>query len=89
MFLGTNQDIALSFDNTTLRSQNEVLLLGITIDSKLYFTSHITNICKTANNKLNAINRLRSSLSINQTRVSEWSCSISLSVLSPYMDVLS
>ena len=33
-------------------------MLGVTIDNKLSFDEHIINICKTANKKLNALNRI-------------------------------
>ena len=71
MFLGVenNNDIHLNIGNTILKAENEVQLLGITIDYKLTFSTHIKNICKTANNKLCAILRLRNSLSQSQTKL--------------------
>ena len=44
----------------TLQSKNvsEEKILGITIDNKLTFKSHLKNICKKANQKLNALARI-------------------------------
>ena len=48
------------FFMTTLQSKNvsEEKILGITIDNKLTFKSHLKNICKKANQKLNALARI-------------------------------
>ena len=61
MFLGNidNENIELDIFNTKIKNQTEVELLGITIDNKLNFASHIAKVYKKANNKLNAIIRLR------------------------------
>ena len=68
MFLGVKDtNIQLSVDNIILKAEQEVKLLGITIDYQLTFSQHIKNICKTANNKLCAILRLRNYLSQTQT----------------------
>ena len=42
---------------------NEIKLLGITIDHKLTFTKHISNLCNTASNSLRAMKRSRKFLS--------------------------
>ena len=44
-----------SYDNITIKNVSEEKILGITIDNKLTFKSHLKNICKKANQKLNAI----------------------------------
>ena len=71
MFLGNKDfnDVSLNVFDKTIVAQKEVELLGVTIDNKLSFSSHIKNICTRANNKLSAIIRLRSSLSIAQTKL--------------------
>ena len=45
-----------------------VKLLRITIDDRLSFNEHITNICKTAANQLNALVRLKTFLSSNERK---------------------
>ena len=70
MFLGVkDQNIDLNISNIKLSAKSEVELLGITIDSKLTFSTHIQKICKSANNKLCAILRLRNNLSQDQTKL--------------------
>ena len=59
----------LNISNILIKSQNEVELLGITIDNKLNFSSHIKKTCSTANKKLSAIVRLRIHLNIDQTKL--------------------
>jgi hypothetical protein len=49
----------LNINNEIIKSSKEVALLGITVDNKLSFSNHITNICKIAGNQLNAIKRLQ------------------------------
>ena len=44
-------------------------LLGITINEHLNFNEHITNACKSASRKLNALWRLSSVLSYQQNKV--------------------
>ena len=45
-------------DNRVIKSVSSVELLGIQIDDKLNFKLHISKICKSAANQLNALVRL-------------------------------
>ena len=45
-----------------MKGQDSVTLLGVEIDNELNFNDHISNICKKAGNKINAISRIRSFL---------------------------
>ena len=47
-----------SYDNIKIKNVSEEKILGITIDNKLTFKSHLKNICKKANQKLNALARI-------------------------------
>ena len=49
----------LKTNNKAIKTTNCVKLLGINIDSKLNFDSHITDLCKKASMQLNALNRFR------------------------------
>ena len=53
----TNQRIVV--DNQNLKVVSSVELLGIQIDDKLNFNLHISNICRSAANQLNALIRLK------------------------------
>ena len=61
MVLGknVNDKISITIENITLESIKTVKLLGINIDSKLNFKEHIKTMIKAANNKTNALFRLR------------------------------
>ena len=45
-------------DNETIENSKTVKLLGITIDNKLDFTEHVSNICNKASTKLHALARI-------------------------------
>ena len=62
-------NILLAIDNQTIKSVPSVELLGIHLDDKLNFNLHISNICRSAVNQLNALIRLKSCLSFNAKRV--------------------
>ena len=61
MFLGTdiNDKIIMNIDNISIASSDSVKLLGICIDCKLDFQSHIKNLCKSASQKTSALFRIR------------------------------
>ena len=54
-----NNQSCLKINNQAITTTNCVKLLGINIDSKLNFDSHISDLCKKASMQLNALNRLR------------------------------
>ena len=71
MFLGSNIDnneITFMVEHKKVRSKTEVKLLGITIDDKLSFNKHISNLCSTASNRLPALARIRKFLSLEQAK---------------------
>ena len=53
-----NNKLCLDMNGKTVRASNQVLLLGVTIDDKLTFIRHIEDLCKRANQKINAIQRI-------------------------------
>ena len=61
-------NISLTIDNQTIKSVASVELLGINLDDKLNFNLHISNICMSVANQLNALIRLKSYLSFNAKR---------------------
>ena len=70
MILGKNTDIKVNLfldGNKTEKSQ-EAVLLGITIDDKLSFKTHIENICRKAKYKLHALQRIRKYLSTDKAK---------------------
>ena len=49
----TNENVVI--DNKQIKTVSSVELLGIQLDDKLNFSTHISNICKSAANQLNAL----------------------------------
>ena len=50
----TESDI-FKFENVCLENSKEEVILGITIDNKLTFDSHIKSMCRKAGQKLSAL----------------------------------
>ena len=61
MILGTNTDIKVNLflSGNKIEQFQEVLVLGIAIDDKLSFKTHIENICRKAKCKLQALEHMR------------------------------
>ena len=59
----------MEVDNQVIKSVSSVELLGIQIDDKLNFNLHISKICKSAANQLNALIRLKHFLSFHAKEV--------------------
>ena len=59
----------IKIDNQILHQSSTVRLLGITIDQTLTFKNHITDLCKSASNKLKALQRIRRYLTVEQTKM--------------------
>ena len=68
MFLGQKLDDneVLKFNNLTIKGSKEVEILGIKIDNNLNFNNHIKSICRKAGQKLSALLRISSNLSMKQ-----------------------
>ena len=52
--------IDLNFQGHSIKSEETVKLLGVTLDYKLNFDPHISNLCKKAAVQLNVLKRLKS-----------------------------
>ena len=62
-------DFTVQVGNASIVPESEVTLLGITLDNKLDFTSHISKICKGATNKINALLRIAKHLTMQQKKL--------------------
>ena len=62
----TNENVVI--DNKQIKTVPSVELLGIQLDTKLNFSPHISNICKSAANQLNALIRLQKFLSFKERK---------------------
>ena len=52
---------ATSCDDVIIKSSSSEKILGLTIDKNFDFSDHISNICRTANQKLDALFRVSAS----------------------------
>ena len=63
----TNENVVI--DNKQIKTVPSVELLGIQLDDQLNFIPHISNICKSAANQLNALIRLQKFLSFKEKKI--------------------
>ena len=68
--LNTTKNEFVLEDGTIVPSAEAHVVLGITIDSRLTFCSHVKQLGKKVANKLNALTRIAPYLSYNQIRLS-------------------
>ena len=68
LLLSGNSRATATIDNSYIESEDEQVLLGITIDSNLTFENHINSICKKASQKLNALARIAPYMNIQKRR---------------------
>ena len=59
----------LRFGGNFLEESLNELLLGVTIDNRLNFDDHISNVCKQAGRKLSALSRLSKILTLAQRKI--------------------
>ena len=68
LLLSANSRATTKTDNSYIESENEQVLLGITIDSNLTFENHINSICKKASQTLNTLARIAPYMNIQKRR---------------------
>ena len=61
--------INLDFLGQSIQSEESVKLLGVTLDYKLNFDPHISNICKKAASQLNVLKRLKSFIGFAEKKI--------------------
>ena len=68
--IGTNQDdFKIKVGEVIVEKRPEEKLLRVTIDKKLIFKSHVSNLCKRASKKLHALARLSSFMGSDKLRL--------------------
>ena len=58
--LATNhaENVSITIGDEEIKGNKSVKLLGVTIDNKLHFDEHVSNICKKVSCKLHALARI-------------------------------
>ena len=69
ILLSNKKTEKVKIDDAVLTSSVEEKLLGITLDSELKFENHITDICDKASQKIHALSRIKSYMSLNKRRL--------------------
>ena len=65
-FLSPDKPVTTKIKGSAIESSNCEKLLGVTIDSKLSFDDHITNLCRKTSQKLHALSRVASRMSFDK-----------------------
>ena len=69
LLLSTKEKLKANISNHTIMNSDKEKLLRVTIDNHLEFESHIKNLCSKASQKLCALSRVYSYMSLNQRRM--------------------
>ena len=69
LLLSGKNNLTANIDGNVTESEDNQVLLGITIDSNLLFNKHINNLCKKASAKLNALARISSFMNLPKRRL--------------------
>ena len=59
LIVSTEEPIEIGVDEPLIKSSTCEKLLGVKIDNKLNFDTHVKGLCKKASNKLRALARVR------------------------------
>ena len=68
LLITTNEERNISIGGEKIQNSKSGKLLGVTIDNKLSFTEHVHKICDKASQKINALTRLSSFMSLEKRR---------------------
>ena len=77
LLLSGSNRLTANIDGNDIESENNQILLAMTIDSNLSFNKHINNLCKKPSTKLNALARISDYMDLPKRRVIMKSCIIS------------
>ena len=81
LLLSTKEKLKANISNYTIMNSDKEKLLGVPIDYHLKFESHIKNLSSKGSQKLYALCRVSSYISINQRRMIMQSCIVSVWLL--------
>ena len=69
LLTSSSDKVSICVDNYNIKSNKSEKLLGIKIDNKLNFNTHVNEICKKAGQKLNALSRVTPDMDLSKRRV--------------------
>ena len=53
-----NEDMTFNLENNVIKCEENVKLLGVTLDFQLNFNTHVSKICKKASKQYNVLKRI-------------------------------
>ena len=65
----TDVNIKMKIDNYEIHNNKHKKLLGVTIDNKMKFEEHVSNLCTKASQKLHALSRVSAFMNVKQRRI--------------------
>ena len=69
LLVSTNEKIKINIGDFSIENSDCEKLLGVKIDNKLTFDYHVSDMCKNANRKTNALPRIALFININKRRI--------------------
>ena len=69
LILSTNEPFSINIDNEVIKNSNIKKLLGINLNTRLGFDTHVANICSRVSKKLHALARISQYMSIHKRRM--------------------
>ena len=82
-------DSNICVNNVEMETKDNIILLGVVLDSKLNFSEHIISICKKAGKRIGVLMRLRYLISIKPFVPTSNLISVYQSIVKPYLDYCS
>ena len=64
-----DNDLNIEVSNKRITNSSSEKILGVNFDNKLNFNTHISKLCKKAVQKLHALARISSFMSVNQKKI--------------------
>ena len=69
LLVSTNNTVKIKIGNFDITNSKSEKLLGVKFDHKLSFDDHISELCKKASRKINALSRVASYMNISKRRI--------------------
>ena len=69
LILSTDEPFSINIDNEVIKTSNNKKLLGINLNNRLGFDTHVANICSRVSKELHALARISQYMSIHKRRM--------------------
>ena len=69
LILSTDEPFSINIDNEVIKNSNNKKLLGINLNNRLGFDTHVANICNRVSKKLHALSRISQYMNIHKRRM--------------------